>query len=316
MKYKKILVDILVITIGLILFVIWYDNSNLKVAQTTASTNQTLKIYLITKDKQIQFWRFMDSGANDMAKMLGVTYIWDAPPIPNTDEQIVLLNKAVESGANAILIAADDVTKLSEPIKNAKEKGVKIIYVDTPAQEEAITTLATNNYSAGKEAGENMIAELEYLGINQGNIGIFGINQTTSTTMQREQGFRDTLTKHGGYNLLDTDYSNNNELAAEEAATKKIKENKDLVGLFATNESSSEGVGNAIKADGNRIIGIGFDISDTTMQLLQSGSLKAIIAQNPYTMGYLGVAQAYAALKGLDTGPAYLNTGVSVIRKR
>jgi ribose transport system substrate-binding protein len=40
------------------------------------------------------------------------------------------------------------------------------------------------------------------------------------------------------------------------------------------------------------------------------------IAQNPYTMGYLGMAEALAALKGYDTGPQFINTGVSIITKR
>jgi ribose transport system substrate-binding protein len=86
--------------------------------------------------------------------------------------------------------------------------------------------------------------------------------------------------------------------------------------LFATNEVTSEGVGTAIKANQNRIVGIGFDKSDLNLKLLDSGSLKAIVVQNPYTMGYLGMAEAFAALKGYDTGPSYIDTGVSVLRKR
>jgi ribose transport system substrate-binding protein len=76
------------------------------------------------------------------------------------------------------------------------------------------------------------------------------------------------------------------------------------------------GVGNAIKMDNNRLIGVGFDKSDATMKLLEANSLNVIIAQNPYTMGYLGMAEAYAALNGFNTGPSYINTGVTVIRKR
>jgi ribose transport system substrate-binding protein len=39
------------------------------------------------------------------------------------------------------------------------------------------------------------------------------------------------------------------------------------------------------------------------------------MAQNPFTMGYLGVAQAYAALNDLSTGPAVIDTGVAILRK-
>jgi len=103
---------------------------------------------------------------------------------------------------------------------------------------------------------------------------------------------------------------------AQLASEKMIMENEDLVALFGTNEGTSIGVGNAIKANNNRYIGIGFDQTDAMMELLKEGSIKAIIAQNPYTMGYLGVAEAVAALLGKDTGPDYINTGSSVIRNK
>ena len=55
-------------------------------------------------------------------------------------------------------------------------------------------------------------------------------------------------------------------------------------------------MGNAIKDSGKKIIGIGFDTSNTIESLINDGSLKAVMVQNPYTMGYLGMAQALAAL--------------------
>ncbi|HEX3075381.1 MAG TPA: substrate-binding domain-containing protein, partial [Lachnospiraceae bacterium] len=76
---------------------------------------------------------------------------------------------------------------------------------------------------------------------------------------------------------------------------------------------TSMGVGFANKDNGNRFVVIGYDETDVMLQLLKDGSLKAIIAQNPYSMGYLGMAQAVAALMGKDTGPYFLDTGVRVL---
>jgi ribose transport system substrate-binding protein len=87
------------------------------------------------------------------------------------------------------------------------------------------------------------------------------------------------------------------------------------VGLFGTNEGTSEGVGSANKANDNRFVRIGFDKSDVTMALLNGGSLDVIIKQNPYTMGYQGMAEALAALLGKDTGPEIIHTGFSIMEK-
>jgi len=115
--------------------------------------------------------------------------------------------------------------------------------------------------------------------------------------------------------MLTTEYKNGDAAASQDTATGFITGNADLVGIFGANEGSTVGAGNAIKASGKPIIGVGFDKSDAILGLIQDGSLQAAMAQNPYTMGYLSMAQAYAALNGLSTGPATIDTGVSVLPK-
>ncbi len=316
MKYKKIIINILIITAAFLLFILWNNKNNTNSVLTSAPQNKDLKIYLITKDKSVEYWYNMNDGALKMANLLGVTYQWEAPEEINTEQQIEILNRAVDEGAMAILIASNDPIRLSEPIKNAKEKGVKIIYVDDPAEEEAIITLATDNYKAGRVAGENMLLELELLGLEEGKVGIVSVSLSNNATMERERGFRDILNGDGRFTLINTAYTLGEPLASQTAATQMIERYPDLVGLFGTNQGSSEGVGNAIKADNNRIVGIGFDKSKNNLSLLHEGSLKAIVDQNPFSMGYFGMAQAFAALKGFDTGPPFINTGVSILRER
>lgn len=314
MKYKKIIIDTLVILFGFVLFILWYDNLKRDAMLTNASLSHLYKIYLITVDKENQYWDNVNQGAAKMAGAIGVTYNWDAPKKKDVALQIEIINNAVNNGANAILIAADDPKKISNTVEDAKARGVKIIYVDSPANEEAITTLATDNYEAGKLAGEAMLQELEKSAVNSGKIGIIGVDTTKENTLLRENGFREIINADKRFTLLDTRYMNGDPILSKDAAADMINENNDLVGLFGTNEGSSIGVGSAIKEDNNRVVGIGFDKTDIMLELLKEGSFKAIMVQNPFTMGYLGVAEAMAALRGKETGPSYINTGISVLR--
>ncbi len=272
-------------------------------------------VYLITMDRMDQHWVAVDKGAADMAKALGLDYKWDAPDKKDNAKQIEALNNAVADGADLVLLAANDPTSISMTVKTIKEAGVKVIYVDSPADEPAIATLSTDNFNAGKLAAQTMLGEFAATGVTAGKIGIISVNTATNSTMLREKGFRDVITADGRFTLLETEYKDGDAAASQEAATNFINGNADLVGLFGANEGSTVGVGNAIKAAGGAaIIGVGFDKSDAILGLLKDGSLKAAMAQNPYTMGYLGVAQAYAAINGLSTGPAVIDTGVSVLR--
>lgn len=285
-------------------------------ALTTTNPASEFTIYLITMDKVDQFWHTLDDGASTMAKYLGVNYIWEAPQVRSIAGQVELIYEAVENGSDLIMLAALDSIALSTAIEDAKALSVKFIYVDSPAEEEALLTLSTDNLNAGMVAAETMINELESVGIRTGSVGVIAVDTITPTTIARERGFRNIIEEDGRFNLINTVYTNGSPILSEAAADTLIEENSDLVGLFGVNEGTSEGVGQSIIKNNISLIGIGFDRSDTILQLIRKGGLDVVISQNPFTMGYLGMAEAYAALQGLETGPAYLNTGISILRRQ
>lgn len=276
---------------------------------------ENYKIYLITMDKSDQFWRVMDNGAREMASMLGVTYEWDAPLTRDINKQIQTFNNAVVAGADAIMLAASDPFQISSAIEDAKARGVKIIYVDAPAFEDAVITLATDNYTAGKIAGENMFYGLEDIGDTSGSIGIIGVTPENRTTVSREIGFRDYFESFDRFQLLETIYTNGVPELAKQATETYIRDNPNLVGIFSTNEGSTLGMGFALRENDIHIIGIGFDITEVIEDMIRDDTIRAVLVQNPFTMGYLGMAESIAALRGFDTGPPFINTGVTVVNK-
>lgn len=314
MRLKKMMIDIIVISLALLLFVIWHQKYiNNSTPTTTFPESKNIDVYLITTDKGFQYWGIMNQGAADMAALLGINYFWEAPTQRSTTGQIELIDAAVEQGAEALLVAADEPMMISDAIKAAKDKGVKIVYVDSPAFEEAITTLSTDDYKAGVDAARTMLTILEDTGKVSGTVGIVNLAAKANTKL-REDGFRKTLEDDARFKVLETAYIASDDIAeSQKAAERMMNEHQDLVALFGASERTSIGVGSANKASGNKYVAVGFDKTDIMMKLLSDKNLNAIIAQNPYTMGYLGVAEAFAAINGEDTGPKYINTGVSVL---
>lgn len=314
MVLKKIMIDIIVISLAFLLFIVWHQKFIVKSTEAMNFLNdEDIDVYLITTDKGFQYWGILNQGATDMAMLLGVNYTWEAPTDRSTQQQIDLINNAVEQGADALIVVADEPVMISEAVENAKAKGVKIIYVDSPPYKEAITTLSTDNYKAGVTAGQTMIRILEDTGRISGSVGILNLAAKANTKL-REDGFRNTLEQDGRFKILETVYLDRDEInESQNVAESLMKEHEDLVALFGASERTSIGIGNAIKASGNQYVGVGFDKTDVMMKLLSDKNLNAIIAQNPYTMGYLGMAEAFAAVKGKETGPEYINTGVSVL---
>lgn len=314
MGMKKVLVDIAIIALAFFLFVVWHQkNVQPSMQAMNNKRNRDIDIFLITADKENQDWRSLYQGALDMAILMGANLFWEVPDDRSAEEQSELINRAVDRGVEAILVAAKEPALISTAIEDAIAKGVKIIYVDSPPSKGAITTLATDQYKAGEKAGQIMITILEERGKLKGSVGIINIVEEANAKL-REEGFRITLERDGRFKLLDTVYvEGGNPDAAQRAAEQLILEHEDLVALFGTCGGASIGIGNAIKASDNRYVGVGFGKNDTILRLLRDQNLNAIIDENPYTMGYLGLAEAVAAVKGDDTGPSYIDTGVSVL---
>lgn len=282
-------------------------------ADETVKADGDYKIALITMDSVDQHWVSLKEGAEEEAKADGVTVDFMAPDVKDDAKQIECINNAVAGGYDAILVAANSEDAVSGALQEAVDAGIKIVYVDSPANVEAEATFSTDNKAAGKTAGEEMIKALEDKGIKDGSIGIVNINTSTNSTIQREEGFREAL-EGTDYELLETQYCEGDATKAQTIAENYITEG--VVGIFGANEGAATGTGNAIKASGSdEIVGVGFDKSDTLKGLIEDGYLVCTMAQNPDQMGKLGVQACIKALNGEDLGGEVTDTGVSVLTK-
>lgn len=282
-------------------------------ADETVKADGDYKIALITMDSVDQHWVSLKEGAEEEAKADDVTVDFMAPDVKDDAKQIECINNAVAGGYDALMVAANSEDAVSGALQEAIDAGMKLVYVDSPANVEAEATFSTDNKAAGKTAGEEMIKALEDKGVKDGSIGIVNINNSTNTAIQREAGFREAF-EGTDYELLETQFCEGDAAKAQTIAENYITEG--VVGIYGTNEGASTGVGNAIKASGSdEIIGVGFDKSDTLKGLIEDGYLVCTMAQNPDQMGKLGVQACIKALNGEDLGGEVTDTGVSVLTK-
>jgi len=264
-------------------------------------------------DQMDQHWASVNRGAEKAAAELGnVTYNWTAPDVKDDAKQIEFINNAVAAGANAILLAANGPDAVTSALKEAVDAGVKIIYVDSPANFPAEATFTTNNEAAGATAGAELLKALQAAGVNEGTLGIVNVNAATASTVAREKGFRATF-EGTKFTILETQYGEGDVLRSKEIADSFITQG--VVGLFGANEGSSTGVGNAIQEAGGKVLGVGFDTSDALLELVRNGYLLAVMAQNPDVMGYEGLKAAVGVLEGKAVESAPVDTGVSVLTK-
>ena len=281
-------------------------------AQAAAPAANDYKIALITMDSIAQHWITLNEGAQKAAAELGVEVSFMAPNTKDDAQQIEQVNNAVAGGCDAIIVAANGPDAISSALNEAIAAGVKVVYVDSPANVAAEATFSTDNEAAGKTAGETMLAELTAQGITEGKIGIVNVNAATASCVARENGFRAAF-EGTAFELLETQYGEGDAAKSQSIAENYITQG--VVGIFGANEGSTNGSGNAVKASGTSVVCVGFDKSDAILGLIEDGYILATMAQNPDVMGYEGVKAAVAALNGESLGGAVTDTGVSVLTK-
>ncbi len=282
-------------------------------AAAPAKASKEWKIALITMDSIDQHWVTLNEGAQKMAAELGVSVTFMSPNTKDDAQQIECVNNAVAGGYNAIMVAANGPDAISSALKEAASSGVKIVYVDSPANVEAEATFSTDNKAAGKTAGDEMLKALKAAGVTTGSIGVINVNAATDSCVMREEGFRSAF-EGTDYTILETQYGEGDAAKSQSIAENYITQG--VVGIFGCNEGSTTGAGNAIKAAGkDGIIGVGFDKSDAILGLIDDGYLLCTMAQNPDVMGSMGVEACVQALEGNSLGGVVKDTGVSVLKK-
>jgi len=117
---------------------------------------------------------------------------------------------------------------------------------------------------------------------------------------QRELGFRQTVEQDPRVK----DITTINVLSTTEDARAGAKEmllSDSRINVVVTfNEWTSLGVGWAIRDldRGDRTQVVAFDSNVGSVGMLETGEVDALIVQNPYAMGYLGVETAYKLING------------------
>lgn len=282
-------------------------------APAETEAKDSYKVYLITMDQMDQHWVNVDAGAKKAVEELGnVNYKWIAPDVKDDAKQIEMVNTAIADGADAIIIAANGPDAITAVLSEAEAEGIKIVYIDSPANFPAVQTLATDNKAAGLTAGKEMLAGLEEAGITEGKIGILNTNAASISTLDRVEGFTSAF-EGTAFEVLEPQYTEGDISKSKDAAANFISQG--AVGVFGANEGTTVGTGNAIQEAEGTVIGVGFDKSDMILSLVKDGSLRCTMVQNPDVMGYEGVKTAVKALSGEDVGEDYVDTGVSVVNK-
>jgi len=271
-------------------------------------------IPIIVKDTSSVYWQTVLAGARKAGQDLGVDVTeLGVQSASDVAGQISILEKAVASNPAAIVIAPAQFGPLGKPIDEAAKK-IKIVGIDSAADTKKLTSLLATDYAqAGRIAADSLAEAItKTYGDTEGDVAIIAASPD-----QSPKGFKEQVgKKYRALNVLP------DKIAEPQASTglgtmkDLIAADRDLRGVFVSDIVLAEGAAQAVAENktGDKINFVVFGSDDKLVKFLQDGTIAALVAPDPFRMGYDGVKTALAASKG-EQVPASIDTGATLITK-
>ncbi|MGZ5496082.1 MAG: ABC transporter substrate-binding protein, partial [Candidatus Aminicenantales bacterium] len=281
-----------------------------------SETAKTLRIAVIPKGTTHEFWKSIHAGAIRAEGELGVKVIWKGPQKEDDRaQQITVVEDFISSGVDGIVLAPLDDRALMRPVQDAVREKIPVVIIDSALQgSDYASYVATDNYKGGVLAARRLGELLK----GRGRIFLIRYQEGSASTVQREAGFYDTVTKEfpGIVLLVKDQYAGATTETAYQLAENLISRFPDVEGVFTPNESSTFGTLRALQESrlAGKVVFVGFDSSPKLVQGLRDGDIHGLVIQNPAKMGYLGVKTIVAILRG-EPVEKVIDTGVVLATK-
>lgn len=239
------------------------------------------------------FWDPMGAGMRKAAEELGCKAEWSGPSNSEVGAQKQMVESALAKGADGIALSCIEPDASGPIVDVVMDKQVPIITFDSDApKSRRLVYIGTNNFNAGKAAGEAAVKLLPNGGKFVGFVG----NISAANARERRDGFVEA-TKDHNIELVEVIDDNKDPARArrnvEDAITKYGDKIQGLLGLFSYNGPAIVNAVMGQKGLREKYKIVAFDAEPVTLKELEKGTIDATVVQKPYEFGYLSTKLLY-----------------------
>lgn len=238
-------------------------------------------IGLMVQDMSNPFFSAMEKGARESADELGAS-------LNTQDAQLDLaaqntqIDAFIQQGVDLIVISAVDEDGIGPAVQRAKQAGIIVIAVDTPA-EGADAVVMTDAIEAGEKSCEYLFEQMG----GQGSVLLVD-GTPIQTIIDRIQGCNNVLERYPDIQVVGHQSSTNDRASGLAVTTDMLTATPDVQGIFGMNDPSALGAVLAVEQAGrqDQIIVTGVDGSpEGVAELEREGSpFIGTATQNPAEM--------------------------------
>jgi simple sugar transport system substrate-binding protein len=255
------------------------------------------------------FWSVVKNGVDQAAADMRVTVEYQAPETFDMVAMSQLIDAAVASEPDGLVVSVPDADALGDSIRAAVEAGIPVISInsgsDVAADLGVLAHIGQTEYEAGFGGGQRMAAA--------GATNALCVNQEVGNVALdlRCQGFSDAMAEAGGaVEVLAVELSDPTGAAARISAA--LSEDPTIDAVFTLGPTGAAPALQVLTDEG--LLGAvrlaTFDLSPDVLQGIVDGNVLFAIDQQQYTQGYLAIVYMTLYLENLNTpGNILIPTG-------
>ena len=263
----------------------------------------------------VPFFDDCNNGAAAAAKTLGVNYQWVVPQDTQGATQVKVVEDLMARHVNGIAISVNEPKSVEGIIKQAMKAGIKVLTFDSDSANSGRSMyIGTINKQAGVTMGNSMAKVLG----GKGEVAIITGQLGASNLNERIDGVKEALKAYPDIKIVATEGTEDDLAKAVSVAEEVLRGHPQLAGIFGMSQVGGPAVAKVLAeqefaADKGKVKVFAFDDLPDTIKGVKDGAIDGIMVQRPVTMGKLAVEHLVAQIKGTETDPKDIDTGVNVV---
>jgi ribose transport system substrate-binding protein len=287
----------------------------------SARTIHQLRMEVIVKTVNSPYWQIVFAAARKAAQQFGVQSLGytGGPSEADINAEISLIENAIAKHPDFLVIAPTSATALNNVITKAYKAGIKVILIDSSATTNNYQSfLATDNNLGGCLAARALANAIKRkTGAAKGQVAYATFQSGAGSLTARDAGFVHCIKAFPGIQIVshkDAGGDPNPGGKPLSIAADTLTAFPKLVGYWGDNLQTLQGAEKAFQerhVNYSKVSLVGYDNTAQEVTALRKHQLDGTVLQDPYQMGYGGVAYGIVAAAGLNV-PKFVNTGVTV----
>ena len=267
------------------------------------------------------WWNTIKNAIKIAGEQMKVTVEYRNPPTGDLADMARIVQQAAASNPDGIIVTIADFDVLSGPIKDAVDKGIPVITINSGTPEQsaklgALMHVGQPEYDAGFGAGKRAKAKgvKKFLCVNH--------YITNPASIERCKGYADALGVELGSQMID---SGQDPSEIKNRVIAYLRTNPDTGGVLTLGPTSAHPTLAALEEIGRTgdIFFGTFDLSGEIANAIKAGTIAFAIDQQPYLQGYLPVViltnlARYGVLPSgnINSGPGFIvKNNIALVEK-